>query len=407
MLFTRAVPLGARDAYRKDALAGIFVGFYTGAVFPFIGFIARDKLHASVSLIALMTASPYIGNMFALFYANAMEGRKKQPFVVWSGGTARALFLLMLFASTPLRFALLVSMIQIVAAIATPAYAAVMKEIYPDQQRGQIMAYIRVGMAAMAFLSTLLVGPLLSGQNYQYIFPIAGLIGVCSSIAFGTIRTADVDPTHPDNRKTPTLRFLWSTLLILRDDVNYRWFAVSIFIFGFGHLMVAPLFPVFQVDELRITGTQVAVLSTVTNVFGIVSYLYWGRYVDLRSPLKAVAINVLLITVTPIIYFISSDVWMLLPVSVIVGITMGGIDLSYFNSILTLAEDGKESQYQALHSFWLGVRGTTAPFLGAALVALFKANGQPVRYVFLISTAIMLVGFLTQLVWVRERHAST
>ena len=406
MFFAKAVRADARDAYKRDSVGGMLVGFYTGAIFPFIGFIARDKLHASVSLIALMTAAPFIGNMFALFYANAMEGRKKQPFVVWSGGVARALFFLMLFATTPLRFALIVSVIQIVATVATPAYAAVMKEIYPDEQRGQIMAYIRVGMAMMTFFSTLLVGPLLSGDNFRYIFPIAGLIGVGSSIAFSTIRTADVDPSHPDNRKTPTWQFLRSTMLILRDDINYRWFAISIFIFGFGHLLIAPLFPVYQVDHLRITATQVAVLSNVTNVFWMLSYLFWGKYVDLRSPLKAVTINVLLICFIPLIYFWSNNVWMLLPASVIAGITTGGIDLSYFNSILRLADEGKESQYQALHSFWLGVRGTTAPFAGAALVSLFKANDLQMRYVFLIGLVVMLAGLVAQVVGVRERYGT-
>lgn len=394
----------ARDAYRKDALAGMLVGFYTGAVFPFVGFIARDKLHASVGLISLMTAAPFIGNMFALLYANAMEGRKKQPFVVWSGGIARAMFLLMIFATTPLRFALTVSLIQLIATVASPAYAPVMKEIYPDDQRGRIMGYIRVGMALMMFVSTLLVGPLLRDDNFRYIFPIAGLIGVGSSIVFGTIRTAPVDRSDPANSKQPTWEFLKSTVLILRDDVNYRWFAMSVFIFGFGNLIVAPLYPVFQVDQLHIKATEVAILSNVTTVVWMLSYLYWGKYVDVQSPLKAVAINVLLVSFVPFIYFWSHNVWMLLPAAVITGITAGGAELSYFNSILTLAEDGKESQYQALHSFWLGVRGTTAPFLGAALVSLFKANGLSIRYVFLVSMAVMLAGFATQVVGVRERY---
>lgn len=405
MFFEKAVPEEARNAYRKDAVGGMLVGFYTGAIFPFIGFIARDKLHASVGLISLMTAAPFIGNMFALFYANAMEGRKKQPFVVWSSGIARLLFLLMLFARTPLSFALIVSAIQLIATVASPAYAAVMKEIYPDEHRGRIMAYIRVGLAMMAFFSTLLVGPLLARVSFRYIFPIAGLIGVAASIAFSTIKTAPVDPNHPDNRKTPTWEFLKATLRILRDDANYRWFTASVFIFGFGNLIVAPLYPVYQVDQLHITSTQVAILSNTATIIWMFSYLYWGKYVDARSPLKAVAVNVLLYSFVPLVYFLSHNVWMLLPAAVITGLTMGGVELSYFNSILHLADEGKESQYQALHSFLLGLRGTIAPFVGAGIVLLFRKHDLPVRYVFLISMAVMFVGFVTQLIGVRDRFS--
>jgi len=406
LLFEKSVPEGARDAYRRDAIAGMLVGLYTGAIFPFIGFIARDKLHASVGLISLMTAVPFIGNMFALFYANAMEGRPKKPFVVWSGGIARALFLLVVFARTPLAFALIISAIQLIATVASPAYAAVMKEIYPDEHRGRIMAYIRVGMAFMIFISTLIAGPLLAKVSFRYIFPIAGLLGVASSIAFGTIKTAPVDPNDPSNHKTPTCEFLRATLCILRDDTNYRWFTTSVFIFGFGNLIVAPLYPVYQVDRLHITSTQVAILANTATIVWMLSYLYWGKYVDVQSPLKAVAINVLMVSFVPLIYFLSSNVWMLLPAAVISGLTTGGVELSYFNSILRLADEGKESQYQALHSFLLGLRGTIAPFVGAGLVSLCRTHDVSVRYIFLVSMVVMLAGFLTQLAGVRERFGS-
>ena len=85
---------------------------------------------------------------------------------------------------------------------------------------------------------------------------------------------------------------------------------------------------------------------------------------------------------------------------------MGGVELSYFNSILHLADEGKESQYQALHSFLLGLRGTIAPFVGAGIVLLFKSHNLPVRYIFLISMAVMFVGFVIQLIGVRDRFGS-
>lgn len=403
MLFEKAVPHDARDAYRRDAVASILGGIYTGAIFPFIGFIARDRLGASVGLIGLMTAAPFLGHMFALFYANAMEGRRKMPFVVWSRAVARALFIFALFVSTPLAFAVMVAAVQIIATVALPAYVSVLREIYPDDHRGRIMGYIRVGLAFTTFLATLLVGPLLTVVSFRYVFPIAGMVGVASALTFGTIRTSPVNRDYARSHQKPMLRFLWSTLRILRDDLNYRWFAISVFTFGFGNLMVMPLYPVYQVDRLHITAAQVAVLASTSTLIWMFSYLYWGKYVDRRSPLKAVAVNVLMVSLVPFTYFLATDVWMLLPAAIISGITMGGIELSYFNSILYLSDAGRESQYQALHSFLLGIRGTIAPFVGAALVVSFKAGGMDVRYVFLIAMGLMLLGCGMQLAAVRAR----
>jgi len=406
VFFEKAIPKGARDAYRRDARSGMLGGIYSGAIFPFVGYIARDRLHASVALIGLMTAAPFIGNMFALFYANAMEGRRKMPYVVWSQVIARSLFLFALFATTPISFALMVSAIQIIVTISSPAYAAILKEVYPDEHRGRIMAYIRVGMAFTTFVSTLVVGQVLKlGKwDYTHIFPIAGVFGVMAAISFGTIRTAPVDPTHPDNQRTSTTKFLRDTLAIFREDRNYAWFALSVFTFGFGNLIAAPLYPVFQVDRLHISAAQVALLSNVATIIWMISYFYWGKYVDVRSPLKAVVVNILLVSLVPLNYFLARNVWMLLPTSVINGITMGGVELSYFNSILYFAKEGKESQYQALHSFLLGIRGTIGPFVGAAMASGFKSHGADIRYVFLISMGIMLLGALLQLVGVRKRY---
>ncbi len=406
MIFEKAIPEQARDAYRRDCTAGILLGLYTGAVFPFIGYIARDRLHASVELIGLMTAAPFLGNMLALFWANAMEGRPKMPYVVWSCVVARALFLLTIFAVTPVSFAILISVIQIIATVAAPAYASVLKEIYPDEHRGRIMAYIRVGLAFTTFVSTLLVGQLLkrSTLGYTHIFPIAGILGVISAFSFGSIKTAPVDPDHPDNQRTSTLEFLRNTLAIFKADRNYSWFALSVFVYGFGNLLVAPLYPVFQVDRLHISAAQVAFLSNTSTVIWMVSYFYWGKYVDVRSPLRAVVVNVLLISLVPLNYFLARNVWMLIPTAVINGLTMGGVELSYFNSILRFAKNGKESQYQALHSFLLGIRGTTAPFIGAWMVTSFRNAHVDTKYAFLVSMALMLLGAIFQLVGVRTKY---
>ena len=115
-------------------------------------------------------------------------------------------------------------------------------------------------------------------------------------------------------------------------------------------------------------------------------------------------INVLLISLVPFVYFFARSVWMLIPAAVITGITMGGVELSYFNSILYFAKEGRESHYQALHAFLLGIRGTIAPFIGAAIVSAFKSGNIDVRYLFLISMALMLLGAVLQLVGVKSRY---
>lgn len=405
-MFVRSIPKKNRPAFKRDALAGFLIGAYTGAIFPFYMIIARDRLHASTFLIGLMTAAPFLGNLLALMWANAMEGRPKMPFVVWSGIVARAIIILMLLADTPIKFALIITASQFLGTIAAPAYAAVMKDVYPDAQRGRIMGYIRVLLALAMMLSTAIVGILLSGLNYRWIFPIAALFGIGASISFSRIRTTPPSEEERVNKR-PTHEFLLSAFGILKENREFRWFALSVFVFGFGNLLLTPIYPIFQVDRLHIKTSQAAVLTNVFSVVWMVSYLYWGRFVDVRSPLRATLVNVILSVIIPVNYFFAGNVWMLLPAYVVMGITSAGIELAYFNGILRFAEEGRVPHYQALFSWLMGVRGTIAPFIGAALMRSFQSRGWDFRYLFLFGAGVMLVGALIQALGVHRSPRSS
>jgi MFS transporter, DHA1 family, inner membrane transport protein len=406
----RRVPQEARRAYRLERLSSIFAGLYMGAIFPFAGVLAREQLHASPRILGLMVAAPFIGNFCALFWAQAMEGRPKLPFVMWSQLAARVAFLLTLFAVTPLRFALIIAAAQILGTIATPAYAAVIKEVYPDDQRGRIMSYTRAGLYSAMVLTTAVVGPLLTWISYRYVFPVMCLFGIAAALILGRIPvpSADAAVERAPRRSSleairHTLRFLGSTLDILRVDHGYRWFALSIFTYGFGNLMVAPAIPIVQVDWLHISTIHIAWLTNLGQITAVMAYFYWGRYVDRHSPLKAVVLNILLNAFIPIVYLTAGNKWMLIPAFLLGGITQAGIDLSYFNSILGFASEENASRYQALHSFLLGIRGVIAPLIGGFMIEQMHQMNWDLRWLFALALAFILTGCWMQLMGIRRQ----
>jgi len=404
MLNFDAVPKAARDAFRRERTASFIVGIYTGAIFPFIGIVARDRLRAGEFLLGLMAAAPFIGNLFSVLWAKAMEGRPKMPFAVWPWVVGRGAFILMPFAVTPRSFALTVFVSQFLVTIPGPAYAAILKAIYPDDSRGRIMSYCRVAMMVVQILSTVVAGWLLRSPGaYRYIFPIGGLSGVISAIIFSRIEVQD-----PDQDSTPpkTLDFLLGTFRILIDDRGFRWFALSVFTYGFANLVLSPVYPIFQVDRLHITTFQAGILTNLASILYVLSYLFWGRYVDARSPLKGTLICVFLAGIIPLNYFFSTNVWMLIPSFIVAGIINPGIELSYFNSVLSFAPEGRVSHYQALFASLLGLRGSVAPFIGSVLVRTFNDANWDIRYIFIVTLVVMWAGGFMQLVGVRGKYRS-
>jgi MFS family permease len=425
----RQVPGRARPAFRIDLTAMFLAGLYTGAVFPFVGVIARDELRASPQTLALMAAAPFLGNLMALFWARAMEGKRKVPFVKWSHLGARFTIFLAFLAAGAWPFALVISLGQIIGTVATPAYAAIIKDVYPDDQRGRILSYTRAAILIAQVASTLFAGWLmarLGPGSYRAVFPVAALIGMAAAVVFSRIEphgeAALETPETPEseeagNGRVSALRkvrdtavFVWSTLGILRDDQAYRWFALSVFTYGFGNLLTVPIIPLIQVDELRITTSQIAVLFILMQLVAIVSYFYWGRYVDRRGPQRAVAVNVLLNCLVPLVYVLTGAIpgataWTLLPAYVISGVVLAGIDLSYFSAILTFAGPHNVSRYQALQSFLLGIRGSIAPFIGSAMATFLTARHLNLRWVFVVGIVFMLAGAWMQFVAMRRQRA--
>lgn len=392
----RFVPDTVWYNWKWDLAAGISSGIYQACIWTFALQIARGTLHASGMQMGLATAAPAIGYLFAIIWARQMEGRSKLPFVTVTWVMSRGLFLLTpLLARGPYRtefFVGLIVMTPIIFSVSTPAYTAIMKEIYPDQHRGRMMAYVRVGMNASMLITAFIMGRLQqhAGLDFRWMFFIGGVFGVGTAYAFSRLRL----PAVTTVAETPPFGwFLRDTFSILITNKGYRWFTASVFITGFGNLVATTYYPIYQVDKIHITPEQIANMQNMGSVMSIFALFFWGWYMDRYGSLATVLVAVSINCLTPILYAISSNVYYLYLAAIVMTTTSAGIDLGYLNTTLTFAEPGRAAQYQAVHSSFFGLRGTIAPLLA---IPLLQSVGHNWITAFLICLTIMLVGVVFQ-----------
>jgi MFS transporter, DHA1 family, staphyloferrin B biosynthesis exporter len=325
-----------------------------------------------------------------------MEGRSKLPFVTLTWLLSRGLFLL-----TPLvvpstahtaNYVALICLTPILFSVSTPAYTAIMKDIYPDHLRGRLMSYVRVGMATSMLIAARVMGILQEhrGLDFRWMFFIGGVFGVGTALAFSRLR---LPPVLHSGELPPFGEFLRDTFSILRSNVGYRWFCVSVFLTGFGNLLQTPAQYAVQVDRFQITPTQIATMQNIAGILSLASLFFWGWYMDrfgsLPTVLAAVAINCL----APLVYAFAPSLFWLYLAAVAMGVSGSGIDLGYLNTTLMFAEPGRAAQYQAVHSTLFGLRGTIAPLLTFAVIGLMHRNWP---LFFLICLSIMVIGTLFQ-----------
>jgi MFS family permease len=392
------LPANTRKAWKWDLATGLFTGLYQGCIWTFVARIARANLHASGVQMGWIAAAPALGYLLSTFWARQMEGRAKLPFVYWTWGVSRGLFLLtpLLGPKDTSLYVFLVCFAPFVFSISTPAYTAVMKEIYPDYRRGSLMSWVRVLLNGVMFIAALLMGHLLdAGLDYRIAFFVGGIFGVLSAWTFSRIPM----PPTPDasTERVPILPFVLDTLDILRRNPGFRWFSASVFVYGFGNLMAMTLYPIYQVDRFHVTNTDVARLQNVTVILTIVGSLFWGPFVDRRGPLLAALLTVSLVCTMPICYILAWNLTLLYVAAAIAGIAMSGIDIAYLNTLLLFAEPGRAAQYQALHSSFFGVRGTLAPMVAIPLMHQLGPRGA-----FFVAFLLMVAGTGLQLISMRD-----
>jgi len=370
-----------RRALRWDSTAGLLSGLFSGAIFPFLGVIARRDLGASPYLLAVLNSSGALGNLFNPVIAHRIRNRAKLPHAVWPLLLGRSFFLLMPLALLAPVYIAICFLATAVSALSGPAYAAVIRDAYPGQRRGQLMGLVRVLAVAGAMAGALFGGLILAHASYRWVFPAASLLGLLAALAFARIGV----PAAPNGRPGPAPPFL-EGFRVAREDRTFSLYSTCFYLYGLGNLIMGPVIPLFQVDVLKITPQWVGYLATVAAASSMLGYLYWGRVLDRHGPFRLMLMVILLISLSPITYFFARQVPVLLIAAAASGFAVAGGDLGYVNAAIRFGTRETAAAYAGMFAFLQACRGIPGPFLGAALNQFIGP-----RFVFLVALSLWLL----------------
>jgi MFS family permease len=343
------IPEPYRRALRWDATSGFIGGLFSGSVFPFLGVIARDNLYASTYLLVVL------------------------PIAI-----GRSCLFLMAFAVTAPIFIAIAFVANAITSLASPAYAAVIRDAYPAARRGRYMGFVRVLAVLGVMGGSMTGGALLAHHHFQLVFPLVTIVGVLAVAAFSRIGVA----ARPSAEAPPVMR-LRDTFAIVRSDRSFKLYCTIFYLYGFGNLIAGPVIPVVQVDLLHITPQWVGYLAAASSASSILGYLFWGRVVDRRGPFRLMLMVIAVVSLSPITYFcvfFVPKLPLLLIPACASGFGWAGGDLGYINAAMRFGRRDHAAAYAGMFSFLQAMRGIPGPFLGALLSSLVGP-----RWVFLVA----------------------
>jgi MFS family permease len=192
------------------------------------------------------------------------------------------------------------------------------------------------------------------------------------------------EPETSDGEGIAGLRGAWLTV---REDHAFRRLLVASFLFGFGCWIMTPAHPLLMVDYLQVSASQVGVCAAVAAVATLVGSAYWGWLVDRKSSLEALRVMYLVGAMTPLIYYIAWNPWVLVASAVTDSLLAIGLELVWMMAVIDVAGPQRTAQYVAIGATLAGVRGIAGPLVGGLVI-----HGFGIHAVYLIAAISTLSG---------------
>ena len=227
--------------------------------------------------------------------------------------------------------------------------------------------------------------------NYQVLFLISFAGALLNLYFFSRIR---VPPLQAKPKASLQIRSLGqgirSYLSSIRECRDFVRFLLATIPFRLVFSMSIPLFSLYWVNELQATDSWIGLRGTAGYAALVIGYLMWGKIARRVKHRRILSIAVLMYGLYQIsTALIPSAPW-LLPVAVIWGIALSGVDMGLFDLMLAVAPKDKMPRLSSVLSLISNAAAFIGPMLGVML-----SNVTSVRTALLVIGTVQLLSTIT------------
>ncbi len=350
---------------------GVFNGF-TGIQ----DIIARKAFNALDWQLMILTMIWPVTNFLSIWWGKILEQSSNKAKFFWAVAVLGRLSLLMAYFTTSMNIYLLIfGLVSFFNGILSPASNSIYQSNLPNN-RSKVFGYTMSLASFISMIFAFISGRYLdsSEANLKLIFIVVSLAGFTSASVLSFIRIEDNKVKYQKKmlRKEFFLTPLKRALGLLKNNKPYAHFQRDFTLYGFGFLSLAPVIPIFMVDNLNLNYTHSFISKGILAQIGflILSPIF-GRLHDNFHPFKFAAYSFGAIAIFPLLLIITGNfanhTFSLIAIYfsfLIYGFAMSGVNMAWNMSSIHFAGDEDASMYQSLHITITGIRGLFAPVLG-------------------------------------------
>lgn len=352
------------------------------AIFNMLPFILYKDLHATPFQLAVIIALKPLSSIFSMYWSHLVNNRPDRlvPNIIWSGILRHLPFFFFPFVDNVWYFIAAFGFHMMLSRGAQPAWMEILKMNIPGVRREKIFAYgTALGYAGDAILPFAL-GWLLDGyfEAWRWIFPATALLSLLAVFWQWRIPVS-YDSKEFEKKKKFTIQLIkpWKEalqLVSLRSD--FARFQIAFMFGGAGLMVIQPALPIYFVDVLNLSYTELAVaLTTFKGIGFAVTSPLWANWMNRVNIYRFTSLVTVLACLFPFCILMSqfNIAWLYLGY-LGYGIMQAGSQLSWNMSGPIFSQHEDSSVYTSVNVVTVGIRGCFAPAMGSMLCTLMGSS---------------------------------
>ena len=382
-------PTPNESAWRKTKAAFVWTSVLNTpfwAIFNMLPFILYKDLHATPLQVTVIIILKPAGSLLSLYWSAFIEKRKDRLIsnLIWARVISHVPFFFFPFVDNPWFFIASFGLYMMLARGTVPAWMEVLKLNIPDASREKVFAYAStlgyIGAAAIPFA----LGNLMDAyiEVWRWIFPATALISLAAILLKKRIpiqldafneTSSKISIAWKDRLLNPW-KSAWELIVRRPDFARYQ---LGFMLGGSGLIIMQPALPVYFMDGLNLSFTELAVALTLCKGIGFaMTSSLWARLMGRIDIYRFNSFVTLLAFIFPLCLLAAQlDLAWLYAGYLLYGMMQAGSEMSWNLSGPLFARDEDSSVYSSINVLSVGLRGCFVPACGALLVYQVHAAG--------------------------------
>lgn len=362
------------------------------AIFNMLTFILYKDLHATpLQITTLIVLKPAV-SLFALYWSSLIEKRRDRLLsnLIWARVLSHIPFFFFPFVDNPWYFIASFGFYMMLARGTVPAWMEVLKLNIPNISRERIFAY----SSAFGYLGGAILPFALGGimdnyeQSWRWIFPATALISL-TAVIFKTRIPITKEMIETQKNETPQqtlkqqiLKPWKSTWELIRRRPDFTKYQLGFMLGGAGLIIMQPALPVYFMDGLNLTYTELALALTLFKGIGFAATSpTWAKVLQKIDIYRFNSLVTSLACLFPLFLIAAqTNLMWLYGGYILYGVMQAGSEMSWNLSGPIFAKNEDSSVYSSVNVLTVGLRGCFVPPIGYLLSLVIPA------------TSIMLIG---------------